>query len=404
MEMVDLRAKDIWSKHPSFLDCYALVWNPLSQYEPLTLLPILSKEFDFVSNQIHKRNWNVYNIIYGLYHEQIVLATDVWINAVMNNEKLEHKIDAAQCTINRLELAISDIKNTKDGNNSQILEMAIELKELAERWIRLKKENVKYGNMQEKQSNKKKKKMVDTSKIASYKQVNENENGTITDRENIIDRMIAKAENKSQLNRNPSLGLNKMLKSQETKQIFEKLKIIQNVSQKVKAKFLYILDKNLINYNIFSFQNLLVKNHKNYNNLLIDRIYQEIQKWNVLEHLRKYYIFKTDRIYKENLNIHISEYIISNIYKYKTKRRSMSYDLRKEPFKNLINAKKSDENRFDKENEINNYRKKLKHLAYYGTNEELTSMIEDELFQELDDEERKRYKTMLENRSIKQIK
>ena len=45
----------IYSKHLTFLDCYALVWNPVSEFEPLFLFPALSDEFAFIPNEIYKR-------------------------------------------------------------------------------------------------------------------------------------------------------------------------------------------------------------------------------------------------------------------------------------------------------------------------------------------------------------
>ena len=403
--MVDSRVNNIWRKHPSFLDCYALVWNPLSQFEPLSLLPILSKEFEFIPNKICEKSWNVYKIINGLYHENVIMAIDTWINSMRSNESTETKLLTTQIVVDQLELVIQDLKtNSTKENVIQILEMAIEIQNLARTWINLKKGNKPSITYQ-------------TTSNQNHKEMEKNKISTDVNRKNIltekeknskgeknelmIERMTAKLENRQQTENMKSLGIQVMLKTDKLKKIMEKLKIIQNVTSRIKSKFLYILDKNLINYNIFRIQNLLVKNSKIYNNFVIDRIYQEILNWNVLEHLRNYNNSKINRIYKENLNIHISEYIIANIYKYKKKRRSMSNDLRKEPFKNLINAKKSDDDPIERNNEFNNYKIKLMHIAYHGNKEELLSMMEDELYSELDEKDKALYKKILENKNIK---
>ncbi len=77
----------------------------------------------------------------------------------------------------------------------------------------------------------------------------------------------------------------------------------------------------------------------------------------------------------------------------------MSSDLRKEPFKNLINAKKSDDDAIEKNNELNNYKIKMMHIAYHGNKEELLSMMEDELYSELDEKEKALYKKILDNKN-----
>jgi hypothetical protein len=405
MEMVDARVINIWRKHPSFLDCYALVWNPLSQFEPLSLLPLLSKEFEFIPNEVCTRSWNVQKIINGFYHENVIMIIDTWISSMITNDSTETKLFITQNVIDQLDFVIQDLKKiTTRECTTQILEMAIEIQNLAKVWVNLKKKSnpasaisaISEQNSEEAQKNNANTdlKMKDIYTENGNKKRNEKY-------ELMIERMTAKIENKQQTKKMESLGIHEILKANKLEKIMEKLKIIQNVTSRIKSKFPYILDKNLINYNIFRIQNLLVKNSKIYNNLVIDRIYQEIQKWNVLEHLRNYNNSKTNRIYKENLNIHICEYIIANIYKYKKKRRSMSNDLRKEPFRNLINAKKSDDDAKEKINELNNYKIKLMHIAYHGNKEELLSMMEDELYSELDEKDKTLYKRILENKNIK---
>lgn len=403
MEMVDSRVNNIWRKHPSFLDCYALVWNPLSQFAPLSLLPILSKEFEFIPNKSCEKSWNVYKIINGFYHENVIMAIDTWIISMRSNETTEMKLLVTQNVVDQLELVIQDLEKISTKENAiQILEMAIEIQNLAKVWINLKKGNkpattyqmIPNQNHEEMEKNK-----ISTDEKMKIIHTEKERNSRKEKNELMIERMTAKLENRQQTENRKSLGIQEVLKTDKLKKIMEKLKIIQNVSSRIKSKFPYILDKNLINYNIFRIQNLLVKNSKIYNNFVIDRIYQELQKWNVLENSRNYNISKTNRIYKENLNIHISEYIIANIYKYKKKRRSMSSDLRKEPFKNLINAKKSDDDAIEKNNELNNYKIKMMHIAYHGNKEELLSMMEDELYSELDEKEKALYKKILDNKN-----
>ena len=77
-----------------------------------------------------------------------------------------------------------------------------------------------------------------------------------------------------------------------------------------------------------------------------------MKKQKVLEHLQKYNNFKTKRIYKENLNVHINEYIIERIYKYKKYKRSMSEDQRKDPFRNIIKETKADFNQDETMNKL----------------------------------------------------
>jgi len=405
MEMVDERVNNIWRKHPSFLDCYALVWNPLSQFEPLSLLPLLSKEFEFIPNKSRTRSWNVHKIINGIYHENVIMTMDTWISSMITNDPTEVKLLTTQSVIDQLEFVIQDLKKiTIKENTIQILEMAIEIQNLAKMWIDLKKRN-KSSIVCQKTPDQKDEEIKENKACLDVKMKNshmENEISRSNEKyELMIERMIAKMENRQQTKKTMSLGIQEMLKANELEKIMKKLKVIQNVISRIKSKFPYILDKNLINYNIFRIQNLLVKIPKNYNNLVIDRIYQEVQKWNVLEHSRNYNNLKINRIYKENLNIHINEYIITNIYKYKKKRRNMSNDLRKEPFRNLINAKKSDDDIKEKNNELNNYKIKLMHIAYHGNKEELLSMMEDELYSELDEEDKILYKRILENKNIK---
>jgi len=405
MEMVDERVNNIWRKHPSFLDCYALVWNPLSQFEPLSLLPLLSKEFEFIPNKSRTRSWNVHKIINGIYHENVIMTMDTWISSMITNDPTEVKLLTTQSVIDQLEFVIQDLKKiTIKENTIQILEMAIEIQNLAKMWIDLKKRN-KSSIVCQKTPDQKDEEIKENKACVDVKMKNshmENEISRSNEKyELMIERMIAKMENRQQTKKTMSLGIQEMLKANELEKIMKKLKVIQNVISRIKSKFPYILDKNLINYNIFRIQNLLVKIPKNYNNLVIDRIYQEVQKWNVLEHSRNYNNLKINRIYKENLNIHINEYIITNIYKYKKKRRNMSSDLRKEPFRNLINAKKSDDDIKEKNNELNNYKIKLMHIAYHGNKEELLSMMEDELYSELDEEDKILYKRILENKNIK---
>lgn len=403
--MVDERVNNIWRKHPSFLDCYALVWNPLSQFEPLSLLPLLSKEFEFIPNKSRTRSWNVHKIINGIYHENVIMTMDTWISSMITNDPTEVKLLTTQSVIDQLEFVIQDLKKiTIKENTIQILEMAIEIQNLAKMWIDLKKRN-KSSIVCQKTPDQKDEEIKENKACVDVKMKNshmENEISRSNEKyELMIERMTAKMENRQQTKKTMSLGIQEMLKANELEKIMKKLKVIQNVISRIKSKFPYILDKNLINYNIFRIQNLLVKIPKNYNNLVIDRIYQEVQKWNVLEHSRNYNNLKINRIYKENLNIHINEYIITNIYKYKKKRRNMSNDLRKEPFRNLINAKKSDDDIKEKNNELNNYKIKLMHIAYHGNKEELLSMMEDELYSELDEEDKILYKRILENKNIK---
>lgn len=333
------------------------------------------------------------------------MSIDTWINSMMANDSTETKLLTTQNVIAQLELVIQDLKEISTKENViQILEMAIEIQNLAKMWVNLKKRRNPSiaGSMISNQDFDELKVKKANTEVNMENMHTEDENNMREEKyEVMIERMMAKSENRQQIKNTNSLGIQEMLKTEKLEKIMEKLRLIQNVISRIKSKFPYILDKNLINYNIFRIQNLLVKNYKIYNNLVTDRIYQEIQKWNILEHSRNYNNSRTNRIYKENLNIHISEYIISNIYKYKKKRRSMSYDLRKEPFKNLINTKKSDYDTKEKNNEINNYKIKLMHIAYHGNKEELLSMMEDELYSELDEKDKTLYKKILENKNIK---
>lgn len=372
----------------------------MSKYEPLSILPSLSSEFDFISKEILHNSWNVSQIIHGIYHENVIIALDYFLDSVLRNDPIDVMMEAAHCTLNQLKLVIEDIKAYKeDKNKTSILEMAIEIQKIIQLWL-----GCKHGNSSEiKQTlddNKQRNKSTTENLSSDLKMKNKLNSNNINEEEEDKNKVIEKMKARTTRQQGKCLwtvqDFKNSLKDKNFDVIFGKMEMIQNVSKKLKSQFRYNLDKNLINYNIFSFQNLLVKNHKNYNNLRIDRIYQEIQKWNVLEHKRKLYNnLKANRIYKENLSNNIIEYIIINIYKNKKTRRNMSYDLRKESFRNLIDPKKSDNNQIKRNEELNSYRVQLVHFSNFGNEEQLESIMKDPLFLELNEEERIKYQTML---------
>ena len=131
--------EDIWSKRPTLLDCYALVWNPVPPWKPLSVLPRLSPEFDFVPTKSLNKSWNVYKVIDAMYLGNAMAAFDKWIDVLRKPFQKEKKIDVNDGMILQLDLLRMDIQEKCNGKDEELLEMVEEFQNLRKVWIDLRK-------------------------------------------------------------------------------------------------------------------------------------------------------------------------------------------------------------------------------------------------------------------------
>ena len=76
----------------------------------MSVFPLLSHEFDFAPAKSINKTWDIYKIINAMYLDNLLVASDMWIDVLIKLFLLEKKLDVTEGIFMQIDLPIPNSK------------------------------------------------------------------------------------------------------------------------------------------------------------------------------------------------------------------------------------------------------------------------------------------------------